>query len=513
MSDRRRAYMESPDNMAYDAQREMRSYGPPADKYYPSLTDRPTEHGAPYPAFRNTGYEPPADYSRHRAKHKRRRKKRFVDDFQNLDFSNYTEYGEDYYEYYEGDHPPEKDEQAELEDTFRDLFMKIDRGKRIEIGHQIEDMLISCSFDGYKCYAENFTIVSDGDFGNCYTLSPNYISKKSGPMAGLSIILYMELEEYLEGISQGYGVRVVIHERKSFPFPADRGIYLAPSFESHIGLKLTNISREGDPYGKCNDGAAYTQQYGIKYTRMVCQALCRQTEVYRRCGCYDEDDEELFHFIHKLENKFCRTKNQYICMDKVNHEFDKKEISCTCEDPCYEQKYTLYPSYRVWPTDQYAILLQEGVCDKLPPAKCKRIVETTDPRELGQNFLKFVIYYEDLNFEEFDEEPEIEDAQFVSDVGGAIGLWIGLSLLAIFEVIQFFFELGIFGCRVCCHKDDKKNQGKKKQKKKIDGRPQNGGPVHNQTQIPQWNKTNRNGEFDNINFSRASPQNRWGYDY
>ena len=42
----------------------------------------------------------------------------------------------------------------------------------------------------------------------------------------------------------------------------------------------------------------------------------------------------------------------------------------------------------------------------------------------------------------------LQTAQFASDVGGAIGLWIGLSILAIFEVIQFFLELCAYGVHV-----------------------------------------------------------------
>ncbi|KAK3083686.1 hypothetical protein FSP39_001469 [Pinctada imbricata] len=246
-----------------------------------------------------------------------RRRKRFVDLFDNLDFDLPYPKVDDYEYFYDGDHnnaPPPRDSQSKMEKHFRYMYMsKSDRNKRIEVGHQIQDMLISCSFDGYKCYADNFTVISNEDFGNCFTLQSSFVSTKAGPRSGLSVILYMEGEEYLEGISQGYGARVVVHEQDSFPFPADRGLYLSPSYESHIGVKMTKISREGDPYGKCTDGEAYRQQYGIKYSRLVCQSLCKQNEIFKRCGCYDFISQvELIHFMHgeATEDKFCYTNER-----------------------------------------------------------------------------------------------------------------------------------------------------------------------------------------------------------
>ena len=60
-------------------------------------------------------------------------------------------------------------------------------------------------------------------------------------LVGLSMVLYMENEEYLTGISHGYGARVQIHDRNTYPFPADEGLFVPSSFETHIGLKQVKM--------------------------------------------------------------------------------------------------------------------------------------------------------------------------------------------------------------------------------------------------------------------------------
>lgn len=71
-----------------------------------------------------------------------------------------------------------------------------------------------------------------------------------------------------------------------------------------------------------------------------------------------------------------------------------------------------------------------------------------------------------------------QNAQFASDVGGAIGLWIGLSILAIFEVVQLFLELCAYGVHVYRYKKRKAENVRRKREEKA--KKQNG-------QIPKTN--------------------------
>ncbi|KAK6989353.1 amiloride-sensitive sodium channel subunit gamma-2, partial [Biomphalaria glabrata] len=64
-----------------------------------------------------------------------------------------------------------------------------------------------------------------------------------------------------------------------------------------------------------------------------------------------------------------------------------------------------------------------------------------------ENFLKLNIFYRDLNYEELAEQPNYEIFQLLSDFGGTMGLWIGLSVLSLFEIINVIAEL--LYCLIC----------------------------------------------------------------
>ena len=58
----------------------------------------------------------------------------------------------------------------------------------------------------------------------------------------------------------------------------------------------------------------------------------------------------------------------------------------------------------------------------------------------------------------FSSHTSLQTAQFLSDVGGAIGLWIGLSILSMCEVFQLVVEL----CDYAAHKATNRGKHNKK---------------------------------------------------
>ncbi|RUS76493.1 hypothetical protein EGW08_015747, partial [Elysia chlorotica] len=126
----------------------------------------------------------------------------------------------------------------EMERKFRKLYALEPSATRAEMGHQINDMLLQCSFSGRKCYAKNFTRLLTSRYGNCYTLEyPKFFSRSSNPSDGLQLKLFLETDDYIPGIATSKGVQVVVHDQGTLPFPEEDGMAVQAGTETFIGLR------------------------------------------------------------------------------------------------------------------------------------------------------------------------------------------------------------------------------------------------------------------------------------
>lgn len=411
------------------------------------------------------------------------RRKRAVDDnYNKLNTSkyddNYTNLDDTFSDEY-FDNP--MDEQTQLLQIFKDLYMEIDKSDRQDLGHDIDDMLNGCTFSSRTCNSSMFKLHQTSDYGNCYTISSKkFISIKSGPEGGLSLVLFLETDEYLDGITTGYGIRVHIQDQDTYPFPADEGIFVPAAMETDIGLKMLRIGRLGGNFGKCEKGDDFKKLFNLTYTRRACQEFCRISSAIKTCKCFEDEWEEFPFDDQNL--KPCRTETEQKCLFDLYERFLKGDLQCTCDNPCNELAYVKSISQRQWPTTAYARVLLDWVCD-WSPTTCEKIKDDLSRIYLvNNNFLKLNIYFEDLNFEEITEKEQIEIQQLLSDVGGAIGLWIGLSILSLCEVLQLIVELFYY----CTHRGilEKQKLNTKNKKRESDIKH---GDSEKKTRIPSKN--------------------------
>ncbi|ESN98359.1 hypothetical protein HELRODRAFT_177243 [Helobdella robusta] len=65
------------------------------------------------------------------------------------------------------------------------------------------------------------------------------------------------------------------------------------------------------------------------------------------------------------------------------------------------------------------------------------------------NLLTVEIYFEEFNFQVLSESPSYEVAQFLSDIGGILGLYLGMSFMSVVEFVELFIDFVLLLCQKC----------------------------------------------------------------
>ena len=58
------------------------------------------------------------------------------------------------------------------------------------------------------------------------------------------LTINLENHEAIVGLTEGFGLRVVIHEQNSLPLPSDLGFTVSAGYETSVGLRMVNIKNK-----------------------------------------------------------------------------------------------------------------------------------------------------------------------------------------------------------------------------------------------------------------------------
>ncbi|XP_040180394.1 amiloride-sensitive sodium channel subunit gamma-2-like [Rana temporaria] len=345
---------------------------------------------------------------------------------------------------------------------FASEFNQLSDEQKIEMGHQLEDMLIFCNFHGQECNASYFSAFINYKFGNCYTFNSqkptdfkgNSVSTKplnitkAGFMYGLHLELFIQQIEYVRDMTHAAGIRLLIHDQTQMPFPEDEGVNVPPGAETDIGMMKVLINRLKSPYAsQCTEGDGiknfYRDVYGAGYTREACKRTCAQMNIIENCGCSHWE----FACPKDLGFPKCNLSNNLIrdCVKLYEFKFAHDELNCHCPLQCKEEMYELTVSGSQWPSSAFI----ENFAKELREwgGQMKDIAD--NPVLIRDNFVKVVVYFKQLNFEMIEEEPSMTEINLISNMGGLVGLWVGFSVCTLAEFFELFLDVLLLFIRRC----------------------------------------------------------------
>ncbi|GAB6025224.1 hypothetical protein CHUAL_010645 [Chamberlinius hualienensis] len=290
----------------------------------------------------------------------------------------------------------------------------------------------------------SFNIFNNLYYGNCITLnSLHYNSKYDlGPVKGLTYTNKIttfrngeSLREQKDAISK-YQV-MVIHEPYTQPvFDMSNIIRLPVSVETYIAVTKMDIKHEQncisrDDYKPLNNSfKIFNSEQHYLYTMEVCMANCLQNLTMKYCNC----QIPWFHSYSKLPVcKGCRS----IPQEELNRQ-------CDCKPPCKYSKYNLKVQQEVPLTeaesateDEFRVGLhfeamnldRKGVpvMDLLSKSKNDKRTNT-----------KAIIEMQNFAVDTFQYSPSCQIEIVLSQVGGILGVYLGLSITMLIEMAYDF---------------------------------------------------------------------------
>ncbi|XP_043221876.1 degenerin unc-8-like isoform X1 [Amphibalanus amphitrite] len=342
-------------------------------------------------------------------------------------------------------------------------YMALPESVRGEIGLSFEDFIIECSYMGSDCGDQRlFRTVTSPQYGNCYTFNSNVTESEdlyagmretslTGDMFSFSLILNMKEYVYPPSRTASLGARIVVHNPDQVPAVEQSGLNLYPQTTTSVAIDQWSVQRlplpfeagcafgwkevDYEPYSRINDSSVH-EMYSV--TR--CKSMCLQDALIKTCGC--------FHPLQAAPEGFRRRgdaappvsppclltteSDDLLCVREL---FERQNTTCHCPSPCYETGYNAQQSMTMWPRQSYLSTL----IGRLKLNFSSLLME--DAERLPQNILELKVFYKTLDVQRILQTPKYSYISLVSSVGGAMSLYLGISLVMVAELFEYLILL------------------------------------------------------------------------
>eukprot|EP00112_Aurelia_sp_Birch-Aquarium-sp1_P020291 Seg5197.2 transcript_id=Seg5197.2/GoldUCD/mRNA.D3Y31 product="Acid-sensing ion channel 4-A" protein_id=Seg5197.2/GoldUCD/D3Y31 len=319
-----------------------------------------------------------------------------------------------------------------------------------------------CTFDQYQCsFKDDFFVTTSWSLGNCFTLKANtsrrqrHLGLKHGFRLGININ-QDKFTNYDSTASDGrdidkfppVGVKVMIHNRnENIDFFAHTdAILVSPGTMTSIHIKKQNIKRLPPPFpDRCVEEETADEVIGrpipstTSYSVGLCEFMCEIREKKKFCNAVEVDDINQLKLLFPngtFNYRTPATTEEYKCVDDEFEKHSNITRDCNCPQPCKEQKYRLTVSTAVWPSNDNV----PYICSLLNSARI-HFGSNCSKEAIKDNILRLEVSFKDFTVESIKQSPAYGSDQFISDLGGSVGLWIGASVYSLFELTSMCISL------------------------------------------------------------------------
>ncbi|CAD6189854.1 unnamed protein product [Caenorhabditis auriculariae] len=321
----------------------------------------------------------------------------------------------------------------------------------MDAGFNCSQMFKLCSFAGRRFDCCRYTRPVFSDLGKCYTLDVQGSDKEwmhkqvePGIAAGLQIILDSHLEEVFNLADDGVppvfsntyenGFRYYVHDSQSVPFLSTEGISVSPNSVVYSALSSSRYVLLSSRYwGNCTEEwppeySHLTSTVSLQYSADMCSSLCKARYFYENCGCSPT--------IYNYKNVYpdCTPYQTLTCMDNKMRVFVDGSTSilmpkcAECRLECNSLVYQAYNSYgQGLSRGGLAYLSKQG---------------NWTIEHMQTNFQIINVFFRDMSYTEYTQVQGSSITETLSDIGGNMGMFLGMSVITITEISMYLSKIG-----------------------------------------------------------------------
>ena len=228
-----------------------------------------------------------------------------------------------------------------------------------------------------------------------------------------------------------------------------------------LDIRAQRIDRMGKNYSKCwhvwpeflNLSTVVTQRWN--YSTESCLKYCSLSYVAKECKCIDSYDR-LFSKDPQIADvdRQCSqvSYDDRNCSEIVYEKIGNGSLACDCRTPCNSSEYIYVTSKSSWPSAAYTSYLATRIIRAPQYTRTKpqlhllKVANQSDGnlqhihQSIRENFVRLEIFYSSLRFRKISESASYDFMDLLGDFGGNIGLWLGWSVFALFEIIIFLLH-------------------------------------------------------------------------
>ncbi|XP_017077679.1 pickpocket protein 28 [Drosophila eugracilis] len=279
------------------------------------------------------------------------------------------------------------------------------------------------SADGFE------TVKWDPETGYPEKLPPKYHpapSSGTGITLGFTAVLNAEMSEYYCSSTNGPGFKVYFHNPIEVPMVKEAGLITAIGYETNYRIEMVraeavpairSISRDGR---QCLFNDEKELIFYRIYTRLNCENECLAAYLYESCSCIPFDYPQIY------SNASTCTMRDTFCVRRAQREAVRPGwVKCRkqCLPSCFDLNYLASGFAFPLATNNFQL--------------ANALVESMNKSYLSENIAVINVYFRESVYYGNTKNAYVGLTEFLSNVGGVMGLFMGFSVISLAEILYF----------------------------------------------------------------------------